>query len=206
MTPDQALARHVQAAMALLEAAYPGTEIKKPTRELYTVALFRLGEPLCEVAVRRVIATCARYPSLAELLRAAADVAVGAPDTYTAWEQVQAAVAWRPTYDVCPPCGGSGLALLDNAQSPPCPRCGGHGEVQGGVRPLLHPLVHRAVKHYGGVAGIKASKVPEITRAQFERTYRDLVRQAWDEVRYGGNWQAVLNGRVPVALGPGSTS
>ncbi len=177
--------------VALLVAAYPKVELQQASVNLYAERLEPLPLALGKAAIDAATVRHTWFPSLAELLACVAEIAVGTPDTYTAWEAVSrycSAVA-HPTYEPCVCDDG----WADDEREVPCPLCRGEAKVRVPA-PALHPLAKRALEHVGGPRGVLDANEPGIVRAQWERAYKELTAMAHRQVAAGGNWAQLAQG------------
>lgn len=75
------------ALMAELAAAYPNQQILEETFRVYAGDLLDVDYAVAREAATRVRRTLRRFPTIADLREAAAEIILGAPSLMAAWEQ-----------------------------------------------------------------------------------------------------------------------
>ena len=108
-----------------------------------------------DAAVRALIRTTDRFPSIRAVRVAAAELALRLPDERAALAQVENRLAW-----------------VRADPRPPQP-------------PAAHPLVLEALNHVGGVAGWRSASEPGVIRGQFLRLFREARDAAIRETVVG---------------------
>lgn len=98
-----------------------------------------------ERAIREVIRTHDRFPTVAAIRAAAAEATLRLPTEGDALAQIERRIAW-----------------------------GRANENERGDRPEIHPLVRDALERVGGFHAFRNAESPEILRGQFGRLYREL--------------------------------
>ena len=179
-------ASEAQKLVAVLKAAYPRQPIPPETTRLYAAQLVDLPADAVERAVRDLIASSPYFPTLADIRRRVAELQLGAPSAWQAWEEVE---------QQCRAASHHGGGVWE----PYRPR-------------WSHPLVERVVKLMGGFWQLYESERLSVERAQFLRLYEQArseavqtaaqgrapaiesqaAKQIEPAAKPGGNWPAEL--------------
>jgi hypothetical protein len=145
-------ASEAQKLVAVLKAAYPRQPIPPETTRLYAAQLVDLPADAVQQAVRDLIASSPYFPTLADIRKRVAELQLGAPSAWQAWEEVEQQCQAASRHE---------------------------GGIWEPYRPRWsHPLVERAVKLMGGFWQLYDSQRLSIERAQFLRLYEQARSEA----------------------------
>jgi hypothetical protein len=149
-------ARQAAGLVAVLRAAFPGPDFTAASAKLYVRLLTDLPFEATERAVKRLIATSAFLPRVAEIRTAVAAAQAGVPPAEEAWAEVQRAITHY------------------------------HYRMHHGWEPWLtwsHELVGQAAEAVGGLYALQQTQVDElgVARGQFLRMYEAARRRRIDE-------------------------
>ena len=152
-------ASEAQKLVAVLKAAYPRQPIPPETTRLYAAQLVDLPAEAVGQAVHDLIASSPYFPAIAEIRRRVAELQLGAPSAWQAWEEVEQQ----------------------------CRAASQHkGGVWEPYQPQWsHPLVERVVRLVGGFWQLYDSQRLSIERAQFLRLYEQARSELTREVAQG---------------------
>lgn len=156
MASDRVIAQMFQ----LLLAQWPKEPVKDLTLTVYARCLADLPDELLEAAVIHCLSTCTFMPRVAEIRKAATEIAAGALDIPTAYE------AW-----------GRVKQLIRHGY--------GHPNHQPAPDEFYgHPLVKRAVDCLGGLREIAFGENAEADRARFVAAYESLAERVRNQALY----------------------
>ena len=136
---------NVGASIVKLADAYPRQTISRATATLYAADLATTNPELLDQAITRLIRTSEWFPTLSEIRRACAEIALELPTEEEALTEIEDRIEWVRIRD-------------------------GHDT---GAAPV-HSLVKQALDHVGGYHAFRSSHEPAVIRGQFLRIYRDL--------------------------------
>jgi hypothetical protein len=74
--------------MAVLGAAYPRQEVNEGTAKLYCELLADLPYNVAETVIKRMIATCKYFPTIAEIRHEAVEMCLDLPTATDAWAEI----------------------------------------------------------------------------------------------------------------------
>jgi len=160
--------------VAVLKAAYPRQPIPPETARLYAAQLINLPADLVELAVRDLIATTPYFPAIADIRRRVAELQLGAPSAWQAWEEVEQQCRAASQHE---------------------------GGVWEPYRPRWsHPLVERVVRLMGGFWQLYESERLSIERAQFLRLYEQARSEVVQTAAQGR--APAIGGQQPKQIEP----
>lgn len=155
MSRRQEIAR----ALVPLVAAFPQHPFPRETAEAYASALEDVPGPVLEAAVMRLVCTATRFPTIAEIRRRCAEIALGLPSPEAAWVRLE---AYRRETDE---------------------------EERRRKRAVLPREALIALDAVGGLLGLDTSDNPSACRAQFLRVYEALVAERLEEASMPASWR-----------------
>ena len=132
--------------IGVLRAAYPGRELDESTATIYTALLADLDDETAERAVLLLCRTQKFFPSVAEIIAAAAAHRDPLPTAAGAWEGILQAI-----------------------------RLGDHRKPVLARRVTFHALVAEALAGVGGLRAVAETDQIETTRAHFFHRYAESV-------------------------------
>lgn len=139
--------------VAALKAAFPREQVGARTVQVYTSFLADLEYEAGLAAVRELIATTSRFPTIATIREAVAERVLALPSAEQAWLEVR-----------------EGLRRFDDSDSSTW------------WPEWSHPAIDEAVRGLGGLASLELSRNPQTDRAHFLRIFDELrsrrVREA----------------------------
>jgi hypothetical protein len=131
-----------------LVEAFPSATFPPASFQVWLDDLEGIPAPVLDSAVTRIIREEAWFPSLAAIRLACAELALALPTETEALAQADARAMWRVADD------------------------------KDWDRPVVHPLVERAVALIGGFRELRTSTDPAVVRGQLARYYRELRASA----------------------------
>lgn len=127
-----------------LQHAYPDRPVPQPTLALYARELDGIPSEVLDAAVREIIRTETRFPTLAVILGRCAEHTLRLPSEAEALAQIEARIAW------------------------------GQGRRGDDATPFVNDLVYQALDKVGGFAAYRTADQPGIIRSQFLNLYREM--------------------------------